>query len=110
MMKITKLKGSNRRTGCCRLGIAGDMTIYTAQELKDDLLAHGDEYQAFELDLTEVNEIDTAGVQVLLLAQRAAEQAGKTFAISECSETAREVLDLYRLQAVFAPADSAVTG
>ena len=51
----------------CRLQIVGDMTIYTAADLQQqlfDALATGAE---LEIDLSQVSELDTAGVQQLLL-------------------------------------------
>ncbi len=53
------------------LKLVGEMTIYTAQESYQALLSHresvvGDLY----LDLSEVSEMDTAGVQLLLYLDR----------------------------------------
>ncbi len=50
--------------------LGGDITIFRAAELKDDLmqaLAVAD--QVLDLDLADVQEIDTAGVQLLLSTQ-----------------------------------------
>ena len=56
------------------LRIEGELTIYRAAELKPVLLTNSvhllREYAAF--DLSQVTDVDTAGVQLLLLAQREA--------------------------------------
>ena len=83
----------------CKLSVKGDLTIYTAVACKQKLLEALSDSKTVEIDLSKVNEIDTAGVQVLLLAQREARQAGKSAAVTSLSPAAREVLDLYKLTA-----------
>jgi anti-anti-sigma regulatory factor len=46
------------------------------------------------LDLSQVAELDTSGLQMLLLVQRLAAADGRGFALREPSAAAREVLDL----------------
>lgn len=79
----------------------GEMTIYTAAELKQpliELLLQGSET---ELDLAGVSEIDTAGVQLLILAKREAKRLGKTLRFTNHSQAVVECLDLCDLTAVF---------
>lgn len=52
--------------------LAGELTIYAAEQLKTDLLMRLQPGQPLALDLAEVSEIDTAGLQALLLARRVA--------------------------------------
>ncbi len=70
------------------------MTIYTAAELKPRLLAEIAESDSPSADLSAVPEIDTAGLQLLLLARREAAAVGREFRILEPSECVREVLSL----------------
>lgn len=100
-MKISKQKGSNKRSGLCRLGISGDMTIYSAEEMIQAFLPYLDDYKAFELDLSAVNEIDSAGIQLLLLFDRKSRQAKKKTCLSGLCETVAEVLNIYRLNERF---------
>ncbi len=100
-MTIKKLKDSKKHPGLCRLRIDGDMTIYTAERTKQDLLPHIDDYQVFDLDLAKVNEIDTAGLQILLLLKRKADQSKRVVHLSKCSQAVRELLGLYHLQSWF---------
>ena len=83
----------------CKLSVKGDLTIYTAVACKQKLLEALSDSQIVEIDLSKVNEIDTAGVQVLLLAQREARQAGKNAAVTSPSAAVRAVLALYNLTA-----------
>ncbi len=98
-MHITKLEGSDgRRWG---LKVDGEMTIYHAQELKDELLAYAEASAALDLDLSGVEEIDSVGIQILLLLKKAADGEEKTLLISACGAAVREVLGLYRLEELF---------
>lgn len=49
--------------------IEGEMTIYRATELKQTLMAALDANPALEIDLHGVTEMDSAGVQLLMLAK-----------------------------------------
>ncbi len=96
-MKVTRMKGSNKRSGLCRLRLEGEMTIYNAAEIKDNLAGFINDYYEFELDLSAVNEIDSAGIQLLLLFRKKAEQKQCEIELSACSDPVRGLLDLYRL-------------
>ena len=74
------------------LHIRGDMTIYRAAELKQELLEGLDLPGEHQLDLSDVNEIDSAGVQLLLLAARSARLAGGTLRLLAPSAAVCEVL------------------
>lgn len=73
------------------LRVEGELTIYRAAELKAELLA------AAELDLAAVTEIDTAGVQLLLLARREAQALGRSWAIAGRSSAVVDALALLGL-------------
>ncbi len=96
-MKISKLKGSNKRSGLCRLGFEGDMTIYHAQDMLEVMMPHTEDYKQFELNLSKVEDVDSAGIQLLLMLDlKSREKHGET-SIVEPSGSVYEVLNLYRL-------------
>lgn len=74
----------------------GEMTIYCASALKSALLealrAHPE--VAFEIDLSEVTEFDTAGLQLLLMLNRSCTAASRAFRIAACSAAVRDGIDL----------------
>ncbi len=84
-----------------RLSWVEDLTIYHAQEHKDRLLAALDTGDGLELDLSQVGEIDTAGLQLLILAKQEAARREKTLAIVAHSPAVRETLDFCNLTAFF---------
>lgn len=71
-----------------------DLTIYTAAELKPLLLAEARSGDPPVLDLSNVAEIDSAGVQLLYLADREAGAAGRTLRLAGCTPAVREILEL----------------
>jgi anti-anti-sigma factor len=82
-----------------RLALTDDLTIYHAQAHKEallDALAHADN---LELDLGAVAEIDTAGLQLLILLKKEAQRAGKRVAIVAHSHAVRELIDFCQLAA-----------
>ena len=92
--------------GRCRVTVSGEMSIYTAAELKDKLLAVAAGRRHVGLDLSAVSEFDSAGVQLLALLQRGA-VAGPAVRIVRASDCVRELLDLYRLSAQIPAVDAA---
>jgi anti-sigma B factor antagonist len=82
------------------LRLDGELTIYRASELKplllDPLLA-GD----LEIDLSAVTEIDSAGVQLLMLAKRDAAASQRSLRLALHSPAVLEVFQLLDLAAYF---------
>lgn len=74
-----------------------ELTIYHAEAAKDHLIQALEESDALALDLSGVSEIDTAGIQILVLARREAERTGKPLSITAASGAVREVVDFYNL-------------
>lgn len=72
-----------------RVSVSGDMTVYCAADLKPALLAEAATLR--ELDLSQVQELDTAGLQLLLLLNR--EMQGR-LKIVACSPNVQAALAL----------------
>jgi anti-anti-sigma factor len=83
------------------LVIEGEMTIYRAAELKEALSPCYDPAAAKTapraIDLSGVSEIDCSGVQLLALARREAQQAGRELAFEKPSAAVTEVFTLLGL-------------
>jgi anti-anti-sigma factor len=87
--------------GVCRARVSGEMTIYHAMEMKDELLPCLNRCTEVEINLSEVSEMDAAGFQLLLLAKREAVRAGKSLRLVAHSPAALEVLDLLNMASYF---------
>ncbi len=79
------------------LRLEGDLTIYQAAELKRRLMEFVARAEAPGLDLAEVTDMDTAGLQLLLLARRAAAADAKPLQLLGASPAVMEVLALCNL-------------
>jgi anti-anti-sigma factor len=88
---------SERHEACLRLHPAGEMTIYSAAELKPALLQALDQSEEIEIDLADISEIDTSGVQLLMLMKREAAAAGKALKLAGHSPAVLEVFELLGL-------------
>jgi anti-sigma B factor antagonist len=92
---------SERHGNRLSLHAVGEMTIYHAAELKPallDALGQGDD---IEIDLAGVSELDTSGVQLLMLMKREAMEAGKGLTLSGHSPAVLEVFELLGLGSWF---------
>jgi len=81
--------------------VAGEMTIYRAAELKQEILAQLDQHALLEFDLSEVSEIDSAGLQLLFLAASTAAARQGVACIGPRSAAVREVFAILGLDSRF---------
>ncbi|MFB0934437.1 MAG: STAS domain-containing protein [Propionivibrio sp.] len=81
------------------LCLAKDMTIYNALDQKQELLDALSSSDDVELDLSQVGEIDTAGLQLLILMKKEAQRAGKRVVIVAHSQPVRSLIDFCNLAA-----------
>jgi len=84
------------------LSLDGELTIYRAAELKELLLnalaaGSGD----LEVDLSGVSEFDSAGLQLLMLAKKTAQQRGRELRLAGHSPAVLEVFELLNVAAHF---------
>ena len=80
------------------LHIEGELTIFRAMELKPRLLA---DPQPLEINLSGVTEIDSAGVQLLMLAKKTAQAAQSELRLVEHSPAVIEIFELLNLGEFF---------
>ncbi|MDD5580300.1 MAG: STAS domain-containing protein [Methylobacter sp.] len=83
------------------LAIEGELTIFTAAEQKTSLLAFLKSSDKLEINLDSVTEIDSAGLQILILIKREAAQAAKTLSFVMHSKAVLEILELANLTSAF---------
>jgi anti-sigma B factor antagonist len=92
---------TKKRKGISILHIEGDMTISTAVALKKELMKHIAKPCEREIDLSEVSEMDSAGIQLLILAKRDATKHNTPLRLTSHSRAVLEVMDTYNLAAYF---------
>jgi anti-anti-sigma factor len=84
---------------CLRL--KGEFTIYSVTEAKGALAAALEQGPSLHLNLAGVEELDTAGLQLLVWLKQEAERLGKTLVLSAHSPAVVEVFDLLKVAGLF---------
>lgn len=84
-----------------QIKIEGEMTIFVAQELKEALTEPLQSASEIEVDLSQVTEIDSAGLQLMLLAKNESKQRGTNIRFIEHSSPVQDILDLTDMVAFF---------
>lgn len=92
---------ANEKQQIGRITITGELTIYTALELKDKLLTGLSATEYLDLDLSGVGEIDAAGLQLLVMIKQQATALGKVLRFTGHSPVVLDLLDLSGLAGFF---------
>ncbi|MBS4098787.1 MAG: STAS domain-containing protein [Sulfuricella sp.] len=77
-----------------RMDIEGELSIFTAAAIRERLLDSLADGAEIEVDLSKVSEIDCAGVQLMVAAQREATARSKSLRFVSYSPAVLELLDL----------------
>ena len=85
----------------CVAKIEGEMTIYNAAELKEELMPLITDERELEIDLADITEIDSAGLQVLMLAKKERSQQGQALTLTNHSPSVLDVFELMDLVSYF---------
>lgn len=97
----------NVAAGCCDIHCGESLTIYEVTEFRDGLLPFVKEAMEYRMDLSETEEIDTAGVQLLIALYKQADLAGgrlRLAAVSPKVEATLRILNLPFLAGLESPA------
>lgn len=84
-------------TGSRVLRVAGELTVYHAAKLANDVWRRLGESAPLWLDLDGVTQLDSAGVQVLLVARRDAHERGLALRLLRPSPPVLEVFETLNL-------------
>ena len=91
-MKITEKKKNKDKLS---ISIEGNINIYSVKELKDRFLVFVEENKNFELDLSSVDIVDTAGFQLIALLKKELSDRNKSFKVINPSNEVVRIFDLY---------------
>jgi anti-anti-sigma factor len=98
---VLELKTTVKTNGLARVALMGELTIYTAGQAKQEIPSQLAKHDSVELDLSGVEELDTAGVQVLLWLKRCAAAEGKHLPFVFHSAAVVAVFDLLDMGGMF---------
>lgn len=83
------------------LKLQGDLNIYAVSAARRDLAAKLEKHPGLSLDLSGINEIDTAGIQLLFWLKEELQRSGRDLPLIRHSAAMVEVLDLLNLAGCF---------
>ncbi|MGC3961894.1 MAG: STAS domain-containing protein [Rhodocyclaceae bacterium] len=87
------------------LALAGEVGIYNADAVKQALIAFVSDTATPRIDLSAVSDLDTCGVQLMLLARNEAQARERSIHWSGHSQAVLDALETFNLGALFdAPA------
>jgi anti-sigma B factor antagonist len=81
--------------------LEGEMTIYHACELKEQMSEWLEQPQEIEMDLSGVSEIDSAGLQLLIAAKQASQAKGRSLHLLFHSQAVLDAIELCNLSGFF---------
>ena len=90
-----------KEAGVCKFPIGGELTIFRAAELKEAILLVIAKHEDIEIDLSQVTEIDGAGLQLLISSKLEARQKNKTLCFTGHSGAVTDALDICDLSVFF---------
>jgi anti-anti-sigma factor len=86
------------------LRLTGELTIYSVAEARDQLSSALEQNPVLHLNLAAVEELDTAGVQLLAWLKQEARRRGRTLVYTGHSPAVVEVFDLLQVAGLFGDA------
>jgi anti-anti-sigma factor len=88
-------------TDAATLAIQGEFTIFTAATTKVTLLEALETAKDIDVNLADVTEIDSAGLQLMVMAKREAAMRGKNLRFINHSAPVLDLIDLCNLSGFF---------
>lgn len=85
----------------CRIRVENNMTIYTALDIKQQLVSYLDQVPQLEVDCSQVAEMDSAGLQILILLKRESIKRGTKLALINLSPAVTNVMDTLNMATYF---------
>lgn len=96
-MSVKKEQDTSPAKGLCKLVMNEDMTIYAIADIKQQLSEELEIHDSFEVDLSNVEEIDSSGIQLLLALKSELKHKQKKFRLEKISDAAAKLIEIYGL-------------
>jgi len=96
-MALKVEENSIKTEGMCSVVFDEDLTIYAIETLKNEISKIIGTYTRFELNLASVEEIDSAGIQLLLGLQREIKRQDKELKLTVMSAPVTKLMKMYGL-------------
>ena len=79
------------------ISVAGDMTIPALPDIREAVLSRLSKAKRIEFDLSQVEDMDSAGFQLLFAVKKMAESSGMSMTVSAASSSVRDCMDIFRM-------------
>lgn len=83
------------------IAVSGDMTIPALGDIREAVQSKLSKAKRIEFDLSQVEDMDSAGVQFLFAVRKMAESKGMSMTISAASPSVRDCLGIFRMEEHF---------
>lgn len=80
--------------------LEGEMTIFNAAAIREQLLNAMQDKAALEIDMSSVSEFDTSGLQIMVAAKKLAKQNNTRLKFTQMPNAVTELLELSRTAAL----------
>lgn len=84
-----------------QLHMSGELTVFYVGDIKDRLMHYARDYTYLAVNLGEVSEIDTAGVQLLVLFKREGVKKSHTIVFNTPSQAIIDMAELLHMRLFF---------
>lgn len=81
----------------CHMKIVGEMKIYDVIQYKKEILESMESYISLNLELEELEDLDAAGLQLLILLKKESDKKQIPLNLASISMPVQKLLDLYCL-------------
>ncbi len=95
------IKVKKKKTGLCEVDLDGELTIYEAASLKEELFKKIEKCKGVSINLSNVSELDTSCFQILIAAKRECDKREIEFTMNSHSPAVLDVMDLYNMGSYF---------
>lgn len=95
------IKVKKKKTGLCDVELDGELTIYEAAALKEELFKKLDKCKGVAINLSNVSELDTSCFQILIAVKRECDKREIEFTMNSHSPAVLEVMELYNMGSYF---------
>jgi len=106
---MAKIKITQKRNNSTEIVISGELTIYCAMDTYQQYIQNITLKDLVTIKLSGVNEIDTAGMQLLILLIKEINQRKASYKIASSSNSIDEYATLFNLQHYFVDHEESIS-
>lgn len=98
---MTEVKITQKRNNSTEITISGELTIYCAMEVFQQHFQQIKLKELMLLNLSKITEVDTAGIQILIMLMKTANEQKSHYQITSLGEAITDYSNLFQLNRYF---------